>query len=102
MRLKVSIAGNGSTVRGVTSYDIMPAHDKPNPEDERRLGTLCRRIKAMAEEVLGSSLIELRKWDGWLELRVKQGTSKGKKRFEFRNLIGWIELCDVESGPRPM
>lgn len=102
MRLRVLIQSSHS---GFTSYIIQPHRYKPRgcefyPEDVARLRKLKGRIAAMAKHRLGKAFRELNEWSpGYLELRVKKGTSRHPDRkFDFSELAGWI--CSFDDEPK--
>ena len=53
----------------------------------------------MAKRVLGDYFLELKdesNGPGALNLIVRSGTSSGEGRFEFRELLGWIDCFALE------
>lgn len=98
MKLQVSIANSS---RGVTEYGICPyrkshRYSSATIKELRKLKKLMPRIERMARAQIGKSFKSVIFLDGYgLLLNVKVGTSKGPKKFEFRSLLGWIELYDA-------
>ncbi len=101
MRLRVfhESSQQGSATYGI--YPVIPGETTihlPTPDELEHLTSLLPRIEAMAKRELGDALLSLRldeKSEGLL-MTVAPGTSRGEKRFEFRALIGWIQLFDDE------
>ena len=99
MRLRVF---HESSQPGRATYGIYP--DKPGeatihlptPDELKHLTSLLPRIKAVAKRELEDALLSLRldEKSELLLMTVASGTSRGEKRFEFRALIGWIQLFD--------
>ena len=88
-----------SAVRGVSWYTLMPQTGGKKPAENRRLVALLPRIRKMARRQLGKHFVEV-KCDKVmpyaLNLKVRGGISRGEKRFELRELLGWIALCAVK------
>jgi hypothetical protein len=93
MRLQVTV---GNARKGTFSYVIRP-DDKVHPDGdtEERLGGLKPRIEAMSRQMLGDNFRGIAAYPNLLELKVTVGTAKAKK-FELRDLLGWINLFDDE------
>ena len=70
--------------------------DDDNSKSIDRLVTLTPCIEAMSRAVLSEDFIKSTMEGPHFQLCFTLGISKGPKRFDFRSLLGWIELCDVE------
>ncbi|OGC81027.1 hypothetical protein A2943_03360 [Candidatus Adlerbacteria bacterium RIFCSPLOWO2_01_FULL_51_16] len=97
--MKTDIFVDGSR-RGMSSYVIRPIPPKGKTLPRRsacaRLMALRPRIHRMARRQLGKSFVSLKPvGDHFLDLTVKAGTSTNK-RFELRELLGWVALFDNE------
>jgi len=100
MKLRVFTQG---AQRGIAEYGIEShtriTNGSPRPKDAARLKVLAPRIRTMAKYQLGRNFKSLTFMHSEvLLLSVKQGTSRGGKRFALRELFGWIALCDVKLG----
>jgi hypothetical protein len=81
-----------SLSRGNPSYEI----DFKIQDDERR-DRLIQKISKMASRQLGNNFVDLgARGVTRALLRVTPKTSSGGKRLVFRQLLGWIALCDSE------
>ena len=92
--------GDVSSRGKTTEYTIMPARLRTNgwpyPVDARRMLKVRGRIETMAKRQLGRNFKSLKPLNGdMLILSVATGTSKAK-RFQFRDLVGWIHLFDAD------
>jgi hypothetical protein len=91
---------------GISNYAIGPArlraHSGPirrvyHPADLKRMSDLAPRIRQMARAQLGKAFVQLLDHGWFLELRIKQGTSKNPKtKAKLQRLFGWICLFDVK------
>jgi hypothetical protein len=90
--MRALILADGA-VNGITAYKILTKED--HVDQWNRLQSLLPRIKAMASRELGEDFIGLDNLGVMLSLNVKAGTST-RKRFQLRDLLGWITLFDTE------
>jgi hypothetical protein len=104
MKLEVTA---GSATHGEMVYCIqadVPRSSRTKnghpPKKTRKLvEAQAPRIGAMAKKLLGRNFlrVETGRGIGWVFLYVKQGTSRGDKKFELRMLLGWMSLCTMET-----
>lgn len=106
MRLTVTFK-HYSPSEGVNLYEIVACDEvraELHPDEVREvLRSLVPRIEKMAVHILGDQFADLTHepdLSGALVLKVGAKTSTNPKtKFPFRELLGWIALCDEELEP---
>ena len=101
LRVSADSARRGAmvyTVGACVPHSRKTKNGWPPKKKRARVIAQAPRIEKMARRTLGSSFISLERVPniGTLFLKVKTGTSRGEKRFELRELLGWIALCAME------
>ncbi len=103
MRLAVTYFGNVPDTNLVwyrIAIDATRAEDIDEKNSMWFIGEMMPRIQNMAKLLLGESYhsTDMNVCGGKPGICLEKGISTGKKRFLFRNFVGWVNLFSEELG----